>query len=487
MIFNSLTYLLFLAIVIPLYWLLPRTGRLLLIFAAGILFYGFWRFDFLAVLLFSIVFDFFSALVISRAKEKRVRRNFLFLSMAINLGLLAFFKYFYFLHDSAAGLAAIVGIEIPPATLRIILPIGISFYTFHSMSYIIDVYRGFVAPVRNFLLFFNYVVFFPQLVAGPILRAGEMIWQLDKRPEFKLSDMQLGLSRIAIGLFLKVCIADTIAVFVDDAFQLDAGMLSALDVLTMAFLFGFQIYFDFSAYSHIAIGSARLMGIVFPENFNFPYHSVSPRIFWRRWHISLSSWIRDYVYLPLAGVKVRDRMSTGGIGIDGTGQMGGRSAMFALFATWAIMGLWHGAAWTFVVWGVWHAAMVAVHRLLAARVTLPQTAPFAVLGWGTTLVFAMLGWIPFRAPSLAYALQAWSHLLDPARYSSLNLRETSYVVAASVLVLTTLAPFAWRAMLALRLRWPRATVLPLIAGWAIMLALTFIYLRPINQFIYFQF
>ena len=487
MIFNSLTYLIFLALVIPLYWALPRTGRLLLIFAAGILFYGFWRFDFLAVLLFSIVFDFFSARIIHGAKDARTRRNFLFLSLTINLGLLAFFKYFYFLHDSAAGIASLFGIEIAPTTLKIILPIGISFYTFHSMSYIIDVYRGFVSPVRSFLLFFNYVVFFPQLVAGPILRAGEMIWQLDKRPAFKLSDVQLGLSRIAIGLFLKVCIADNIALFADDAFQFEAQALSALDVLTMAFLFGFQIYFDFSAYSHIAIGSARLMGIVFPENFNFPYHSTSPRIFWRRWHISLSSWIRDYVYLPLAGVRVQDRMSTGGIGIDGTGQAGGRSAMFALFATWAIMGLWHGAAWTFVVWGVWHASMVAGHRFLAANVRLAQTRVTAVLGWGTTLVLAMLSWIPFRAPSLDYTLRAWSQLLDPSRYTSLNLRETSYVVAALVLVLTIAAPFAYRAMLALCARWPRASLVPLVAGWTVLLALTVIYLRPINQFIYFQF
>jgi alginate O-acetyltransferase complex protein AlgI len=487
MIFNSLTFLAFLIVVIPLYWVLPRTAKLILIFLAGILFYGFWRFDFLAVLFVSIVFDFFSALVIHNAKEARLRRLFLALSLAFNLGLLAFFKYFYFLHDSAAGIGAILGIEFSPTTLKIILPIGISFYTFHSMSYIIDVYRGFIKPVRNFLLFFDYVVFFPQLVAGPILRAGEMIWQLDTRPAFNADHIRIGLGRIAIGLFLKVCIADNIAFYVDEAFKLDAQVLSAFDVLTMAFLFGFQIYFDFSAYSHIAIGAARLMGIVFPENFNFPYHSASPRIFWRRWHISLSSWIRDYVYLPLAGVQVRDRMSTGGIGIDGTGQAGGRSAMFALFATWAIMGLWHGAAWTFVVWGVWHASMVAVHRLLSTRFKLPTSRIWVLLGWAVTLTLAMLGWIPFRAPSMAYTLEAWSHLLEPRHYTSLNLRETTYVVAAISLALTMIAPFAYRWLLALRASWPLASLPLLLLGWTALLTLTLIYLRPLNQFIYFQF
>jgi alginate O-acetyltransferase complex protein AlgI len=487
MIFNSLTFLTFLAIIVPLYWALPRTPKLVLIFLAGIVFYGFWRIDFLVVLFVSITFDYFSGLIIHSAKNQRTRRIFLTLSLTFNLGLLAFFKYFYFLHDAASGIGSLFGVTIAPTTLRIILPIGISFYTFHSMSYIIDIYRGFITPVRNFLLFFDYVVFFPQLVAGPILRAGEMLWQLDKRPDFRASDIRLGFSRIAIGLFLKVCIADNIAVFVDEAFKLDAHSLSAIDVLTMAFMFGFQIYFDFSAYSHIAIGSARLMGIVFPENFNFPYHSASPRIFWRRWHISLSSWIRNYVYLPLAGVKVRDRMSTGGIGIDGTGQVGGRSALFALFATWAIMGLWHGAAWTFVVWGVWHASMVAGHRMLSTLVQIPQSKIWLFLGWGVTLVLAMLGWIPFRAPSMAYTLQAWSHVLDPYGYATLNLRETTYVVAALTLLLTISVPFAYRWLLMIRARWPVASLPLMVLGWTSILTFTFIYLRPLNQFIYFQF
>jgi alginate O-acetyltransferase complex protein AlgI len=486
-IFNSLTYLAFLLLVIPLYWLLGRRARLLLIFAAGVLFYGFWRFDFLAVLFFSIVFDYFSALVIADAKTERLRRLFLSASIAINLSLIAFFKYFYFLEEAAIGFASLFGLEIPKLVITIILPIGISFYTFHSMSYIIDVYRRHIEPTRDFILFVDYVIFFPQLVAGPILRAGEMLWQLDKRPAFVSAEFQNGLARIVLGLFLKVFVADKIATFVNAGFALDPARLSALDVMTNGFMFGFQIYFDFAAYSHIAIGTALLMGIKFPENFNYPYHAASPRIFWRRWHISLSSWIRDYVYLPLAGVKVQDRMSTGGIGIDGTGQLGQRSALLALFATWAIMGLWHGAAWTFVLWGLWHAALVAGHRVIEPLLARFRGRALTFVGWGTTLALVMIGWIPFRAPSLDYTLTAWGRLLDPGAWFALNLRESTYVVAALTLVATIAMPFGQRWLVRLRDTSPALSLALVTPGWIVIIALTFIYLRPLDQFIYFQF
>lgn len=487
MIFNSLTFILFLLLVIPLYWVLPRTPRLVLIFLSGVIFYGFWRFDFLLLLFASIIFDFFSARIIYTTDSAARKKLFLFLSMAVNISLIVFFKYFYFLEDAAIGFASLFGITIPSLAINIILPIGISFYTFHSMSYIIDVYRGHIKPAQSFILFVDYVIFFPQLVAGPILRAGEMLWQLDKRADFNSDHIRIGVTRILYGLFLKVCLADNIAPFVNDAYALDPSRLSAIDVLTMGFLFGFQIYFDFSGYSHIAIGTARLMGIVFPENFNFPYSSVSPRIFWRRWHISLSSWIRDYIYLPMAGVKVADRMSTGGIGIDGTGQTGKRSAMFALFATWAIMGLWHGAAWTFVLWGVWHAALVAGHRYTSRWTAAIETKWLAVLGWGTTLVLVMIGWIPFRAPSIDYTLRAWAKLLDPSAYFALNLRETSYIVAAMALIATIAMPSVLRILKNLHSWRPQLSMALLIPAWAVLLALVIIYLRPLDQFIYFQF
>ena len=493
MIFNSLTFFVFLAIVIPLYWVLPRQARLLLILASGIIFYGFWRFDFLLVLFASITFDYVSGRIIASATSQRRRRLFLTLSVIINLSLLGFFKYFYFLADSFAGIGGLLGVEVNEPAWKIILPIGISFYTFHAMSYIIDVYRGFIKPVRSYLLFANYVIFFPQLVAGPILRAGEMVWQLDRRPRFDWSDIAYGINRIAMGLFLKVVLADNLASFVNEAFGTDPSQLHALDILTMGFLFGFQIYFDFAGYSHIAIGVARLMGIRFPENFNYPYLSDSPRTFWRRWHISLSSWIRDYVYLPLAGVKVADRMSTGGIGIDGTGQRGRNNAMLALFATWAIMGLWHGASWAFVIWGLWHAALVAGHRLVSPRLAAWRGRGLAawrgrglaVTGWALTLVLVMLGWIPFRAQTLELTFALWGRLFAPGL--QLGLRENTYVVAALTMALVVAAPFFGRWLGALRTRRPLAGTALLGAGWTAMLMLVIVYLRPISQFIYFQF
>ncbi len=238
------------------------------------------------------------------------RRFWLFVSLLGNLGSLFYFKYLGFALTNLQMVVDVFGLEWRLPHPDILLPLGISFYTFQTMSYTIDVYRGFIKAEKDLLLFSTYVVFFPQLVAGPILRAVEVIPWLLKKPHWEWSNLSIGIKRILGGLFLKVVLADNIAEFVDVGFGVDVGYLSAIDVWTLAFLFGFQIYFDFSAYSHIAIGSAKLMGIDFPENFNFPYFSTSAREFWKRWHISLSSWIRDYLYLPLCGVKVKDE-STG--------------------------------------------------------------------------------------------------------------------------------------------------------------------------------
>ena len=378
----------------------------------------------------------------------------------------------------------------PPPVWTILLPIGISFYTFQSVSYTIDVYRGTLKPVRDFMLFANYVTFFPQLVAGPILRAGEVIWQLDKRPAFDWDDIHTGALRILGGLALKVLLADTIAASVNQGFALEPAGLSAIDVTTLAFLFGFQIYFDFAAYSHIALGSARMMGIRFPENFNFPYSARSPRDFWRRWHISLSSWIRDYLYLPLLGTRPETH-STGGIAQTGAQtrvQIGRRRAALALVATWAIMGLWHGAAWTFVLWGLWHAGLVLIHRGLSYG-TKGRALP-AVLLWAGSAVsmfFLMLGWIPFRAAGLEATFAILGAFTDPGRWLYLGMRENVYLITFIVFVLVMLGPLFWRlaGWLGERQAWPAR-----LAVWAastMALAAVLVYLRPLEQFIYFQF
>ena len=300
MIFNSVTYLLFLGLVFGLYWASRRAPRLWMLFLSSLVFYAFWRVEFTLVMLVSTVTDYLVSLGLSRTDDPRRRRRLLYVSLFVNLGLLVYFKYLIFFADNAVGLVQ----PVRPAPLapawKIILPLGISFYTFQTISYTVDVYRGFIEAERNFVLYASYVTFFPQLVAGPILRAQEVIPQLRHRPSFDVEQIGIGLRRIAYGLFLKVVLADNIAGLVDTAFSQPVSTLHGARCVDAGLRFGCQIYFDFSAYSHIAIGSARMMGIRFPENFNFPYLATIPRDFWRRWHISLSSWIRDYLYLPLA-------------------------------------------------------------------------------------------------------------------------------------------------------------------------------------------
>lgn len=486
MIFNSVTFLVFLAGVTLLYWLLPRRPRLWMVFLSSLTFYGFWRVEFLPVMLASTITDYLVSLWMERTSSKRRRKQLLMISLVINLGLLFYFKYLIFFLDNATGLARVLGFDVPPPAFSIILPLGISFYTFQTISYTVDVYRGFIRPERDFVLYGCYVTFFPQLVAGPILRAREVIEQLSERAPFSIRDLAVGMRRVLFGLFLKVVLADNLAPIVDEIYAQPVATLSAIDVWTMAFLFGFQIYFDFAGYSHIALGCARMMGIRFPENFDYPYLSVSPREFWRRWHISLSSWIRDYLYLPLAGEQVADR-STGGLAVAAGGPRHGRVRTRALFLTWAIMGLWHGANWTFVLWGVYHAVLVYLHRTVAPRLpTLPGVAqPLAA--WGLTLGLVMLGWIPFRADSLGAALAMLATIPNPLAYGSLGLRENYYLVAGLILALVVLA-WAVETRAAPRLaERPVVGTLARVGAYAVAIVLVFVFLRPINQFIYFQF
>jgi D-alanyl-lipoteichoic acid acyltransferase DltB (MBOAT superfamily) len=487
MIFNSVTYLLFLALTVGLFWLLPKQPRLWLIFLASSTFYGFWRPEFLAVMFLSAITDYFVAMRIEGTDDPIRRRSWLLLSLTVNLGLLCYFKYLFFIVDNAVTILDMFGAEIRTPELNIVLPLGISFYTFETISYVVDVYRRFIPAERSFVMYGCFVTFFPKLVAGPILRAAEMLPQFEAKPVFRLDTFVSGLKRILYGLFLKVVLADNIAPLVDAGFLQSVSTLSALDVLTLAFLFGFQIYFDFSAYSSIAIGSARLMGIHVPENFNFPYIAASPRDFWRRWHISLSSWIRDYLYLPLLGVKVRDR-SAGGLSVDvGEQNPNTRHPLFALFMTWAIMGLWHGANWTFVLWGLYHACLIAVYRATSG---LTATLPNGIRLWGgrcLTLPLVMLGWIPFRALSVNDACGMLLKLTTPKDYLWLGMRENTYLVAALMLVLMLLAYMAhvYGARLTRRWAWLEFSVET--ATMAVVVALVFVFLRPISQFIYFQF
>lgn len=366
------------------------------------------------------------------------------------------------------------------------------------MSYVFDVYRGVYKAERDFLLFCNYVIFFPLLVAGPILRASEVIPQLRQRPQFHGEQFTAGLKRILYGLFLKVVLADPIGGLVNDAVQVGPAAVGAMDVWAIAILFGFQIYFDFSAYSSIAIGSAALLGIRFPENFNFPYLATSPKEFWTRWHISLSSWIRDYLYLPLSGTKGRQKTVNGlAEVIDDTH---GHRRVFALFVTWAIMGFWHGANWTFVLWGLWHAGVVMLFRI--KNRLRPAPVP-AWLGWLATFPLVMLGWVPFRIGTVGDALAMWAKVATPSQYYAkasagqggqgvmasfhLSLAPNAYITAALLIIMTALTP-----LIRHRLHhwWHSPGWLAVGVEAAVIAAVSafdFAFLKTTYQFIYFQF
>ena len=488
MIFNSVTYLLFLSLVVCLFWVLPQRARLWMILVASLIFYGFWRPEFLVVLLLSAGLDFFAAQRVEDSADDSVRMRWLLFSMMVNLGLLLYFKYLFFFIDNAVATLHFLGYkDIQAPALSIVLPLGISFYTFQTISYTVDVYRKIIRAEKDFVLYGCFVAFFPQLVAGPILRGGELLHQLSARSQFRLETFVSGLRRILIGLFLKVVLADNIAPLVDFGFDQPVADLSAIDVLTLAFLFGFQIYFDFAAYSHIAIGSARLMGISFPENFNFPYMASSPREFWRRWHISLSSWIRDYLYLPLLGVKVHGR-SVDGLAVAAHNHIKNvRHPLLALLLTWVIMGFWHGANWTFVVWGLFHAVCIMLYRVIEMPVSTFPPVFRVIGGWLTTLTLMMLAWIPFRAQSVSMALEMYGKLFSVQEWFYLGMRENTYLVAAFLLVSMTITYSIHECVgrWSVRHRW--LSFLGEAAVMGMTVSLVFVFLRPIKQFIYFQF
>ena len=485
MIFNSFSFLIFFIIFLILYWTLNLKLRLILIFFSSLLFYGFWRIDFIPLLLFSVLVDFFASKKIYQTKLKKNKKKYLILSLFINLGILIFFKYFYFLHESTSQLLSLVGVNVMPIEYKILLPIGISFYTFQSISYTIDVYRNNIKPEKNLLIFANYVIFFPQLVAGPILRASEILWQFKEKRKFKLENFNTGLQRIIFGLFLKIVLADNIAKFVDQGFLMDPKLISAIDVITLSYLFGFQIYFDFAGYSHIAIGCALTMGIKFRENFNFPYHSISPKIFWKNWHISLSSWVRDYIYLPLLNIK---SVNSSGGGFDKylDHQSLRLYTIFTLFITWSLMGLWHGASWNFVFWGIWNFLVIVLFRFIN-NFLMNNSFLKNIISWSISINLIMLGWVFFRSENLDLSFQMITNLLFIKNWTFLSLRENTYIVAFIVTFFYLISPLIIKIFKFISKKYKLMADFILLISIVSSLILILIYNQEVNQFIYFQF
>jgi len=405
MLFNSIAFALFLPIVFSLYWLIGRDrfkAQNAFMIVASYVFYGWWDWRFLFLIFISSVVDFILGLRIPKTESPRGRKALLLLSLLVNLGILGFFKYFNFFIDSFAALISSVGLQANVPSLRIILPVGISFYTFQTLSYTLDIYRGKLKPTQDPVAFFAFVSFFPQLVAGPIERARNLLPQFFGTRTFDRARAQDGLRQMLWGFAKKMIVADTMAPHVQKIFE-NAGSLDGLTLLMGAFFFAMQIYCDFSGYSDIAIGTSRLFGFDLSRNFAYPYFSRDIGEFWRRWHISLSSWFRDYVYIPLGGSFVTKYRQ-----------------MFNIFVTFTVSGLWHGANWTFVIWGalngLYYFPLMLANKQGQYKDTVAWDRVFPpfreALGIASTFSLTLLAWVFFRASSVGdagdYIIRAFS-------------------------------------------------------------------------------
>jgi D-alanyl-lipoteichoic acid acyltransferase DltB (MBOAT superfamily) len=487
MTFTTLTFLIFLVVFFALYWgIRNRTWQNLLIVAASYIFYGWWDWRFCGLMLVASLLDYGVGLGLNHAKSPGHRKALLTLGLAGNLGMLGFFKYFNFFAESFREAAASLGWPVDIVTLKVVLPVGISFYTFQTMSYSIDIYRGKLRATTHLIEYLAYVSFFPQLVAGPIERATNLLPQFFRERIFNHDLAVDGCRQMLWGFFKKMVVADNLARAVDTMFNRPADF-SGGELAVATLLFAAQIYCDFSAYSDIAIGLARLFGFELMRNFAHPYFSQSLGEFWRRWHISLTSWFKDYVYLPLGGAKVSPRRRA-----------------FNVMVTFLLSGIWHGASWHFVAWGALNGLAVLPETLSTRRGTLRATdipggehlvPPLKVIGrMLMTFAIVCLGWIFFRANTIGDAWLIIQRIVKDA------LRLDTYYLGvmrvqaepAGNLVFIALAAVATVEWLQRRqphsLRIPRC---PRPVRWAIYFALAGAILCAgtygTNQFIYFQF
>lgn len=410
MLFNSFDFAVFLPLVFLLYWFVFQKSLRLqntLVVVASYVFYGWWDWHFLSLILFSTLIDFFVGRRLGVEEREGKRKVLLWVSIIVNLGFLGFFKYFNFFLENFQGAFSLLGVEIGVRALSIVLPVGISFYTFQTMSYTIDVYKRKLKPTGDFIAFSAFVSFFPQLVAGPIERATHLLPQFYKQRHFNYSLAVNGCRQILWGFFKKLVIADNCAEYANQIFGNSDGA-SGSTLLLGALFFTFQIYGDFSGYSDIAIGTSRLFGFDLMKNFSFPYFSRDMAEFWRRWHISLSTWFRDYVYIPLGGSK------------------GSKSKQIRnVFIIFLVSGFWHGANWTFILWGALNALYFLPLLLLKInRSNLEVVAEGSVLPsikelvqMGVTFSLTVLAWVSFRAEDISHAWRIYSGIFDVSLFT----------------------------------------------------------------------
>lgn len=471
MLFNSPEFILFLCVVLFVYYRLGRSSQNTFLLLASYVFYAFWDIRFLSLILLSTAVDYFVGQAIYRSQSQAVRRTLLVTSIAVNLGILGFFKYVNFFIDSASRLLMALGLDPNLPGLYIMLPVGISFYTFQTMGYTIDIYRRRIEPVCNLRDFALYVCYFPQLVAGPIERPQHLIPALQRQRTVTSEKIISGLLLILIGLFRKVVIADVVGVQVDAIFTTPWNY-SSPELMKGVYLFALQIYCDFAGYTDIARGVSRLLGIELMENFRQPYFSANISEFWRRWHISLSSWLRDYLYIPLGGNRGSEL-----------------NTYRNLMVTMLLGGLWHGAAWTFVVWGGLHGIYLSVHRRLNGRGGASEEEEPTwfnarrLFGAALTFHLVLFTWIFFRAPGIGAAISYIQHLAEFREISMLP-SVLPAILIPWLLVLLIDVPQFWTRNHTVMLRWPSAMRNVAVCSLLFMIILGFGTRAP---FIYFQF
>jgi alginate O-acetyltransferase complex protein AlgI len=472
--FTTDKFVIFFAIVLAAYWAVPwKRARVMLLLVASFYFYASWNHWLALIVGVSTTVDYFLARGIDASRSTAVRRALLIVNIVANLGLLCYFKYVNFFLDSLREALTLAGAQSSLPVLQIILPIGISFYTFEAINYMVDVYRGHTKAEKNLLNFMLFILFFPHLVAGPIVRARDFLPQIHRKKHWSWVRAQVGVQYLLMGVVKKLAIADRLAQFADPVFA-DPANYQSYAVWVAVLAYAIQIYCDFSGYTDMAIGCAHLLGYRLAINFNMPYLAVNVSDFWRRWHISLSSWLRDYLFIPLGGSRGR-----------------AWRVCLNLMITMTLGGLWHGASWSFVVWGLLHGLFLVVHRgFRAVCQGLPRldavlrSPPGTVLRWSLTLLCVLVGWVFFRAQTFTAAWTVLRGMFRPAAGLGCPLHDAGLWYTVALLVVCH-AIGHYRLWPWIQKRLP-APVLGV--GYSMALLLALLLAPPAGKtFIYFQF
>ncbi len=478
MLFNSLAFAAFFTVVFILYWILPHKYRWIFLLLASYFFYMSWNAKYIVLIVFTTIVSYAAALLIEKCRDRMCRRIVLMLGVVTCICVLTFFKYFNFLGNAVASVLSACSIKIDPLMVNVLLPVGISFYTFQTMSYMIDVYRGKVKAERNLGIYAAFISFFPQLVAGPIERTENLLPQIKSEKRFDYDTAMHGIRRMLWGYFKKIAVADVCAIYVDAVYE-SLTSHTGFDLAIAVFLFTIQIYCDFSGYSDIALGAAEMMGIKLMENFKSPYFSASIREYWSRWHISLSTWFKDYVYIPLGGNRC-SRIRH----------------YFNLIVTFLVSGLWHGANWTFVVWGGIHgAAQIVEESCKGILQKMRGSRAGKIMLTLCVFAFCNFAWIFFRAESVADAFYVirhiFDHIFEPGLYfqNSVGLSEKDLLIILCLIAVVALYDYCSLAGDVLVKIEKYHKVFRILAGYMLVIFIVWglFYSAGTNGFVYFQF